>query len=203
MNIEILKSPVFTMATQSYLTAAFWAQTLPEEERKGTAESLDDLYDHADCHETVHSYIAGECAEIFYKLRKDGVDVGELSDNDIDSLFFGLGGSATGTGMCIRDRRYEELSKSYVKTLAEWYYEKRGKYTLNMYPGDDKKVYIEGHEHKKTVAVTASLSKREGCFGALYPFTGEAVTAAALLYEQLKLLSDVEHFEKRWLLCYK
>ena len=201
MKIDVLNGEAFKKACTAFLDAAFWAQTLPEDERETTGgEHLDDAYSHEDCAPQTLEYIEGECLEIWLKMRNDGIT--EVTEEDLYDLFFGLGGSATGSGISATDDEYQELDKDYVKSLEEWYDKRRGVRTLNMYPGDDGKVYVEGFEHRKPMSVSTSLAISKGRFGARYVFAGCAVTDAALIAAEMKKLAQVEHWEKRWLLCY-
>lgn len=184
MNIDILKGKQFEKAVNAYLSMAFWCQSLTVE-NDTKVEHLDDVYYHEDLDESALAFIQGQVLAIYVKLSQMGFD--DIRDDAIEAIMRGLAGAATGSGVSLDDNgAIFPLQEEDMEALDAWHREQWGVRTLNMYPGDDGKVYIEGFEHLKPFTVEVSLAERKGKNGVMFRHECEAYSWSAATLKMLK-----------------
>lgn len=196
MNIKDLESKQFEKAAKAYLRVAFWCQSLTDDNDL-MVETLDDVYAHEDLSGQALEAIDGYVFEILSKLSQMGFD--GLRDDSVEAIMHGLGGSATGAGIGINDNGpIFPLQEEDMTELKDWHRKTWGVRTLDMYPGDDGKVHIEGCEAIREFTVEVSLSEGKGRNGALYRYTGYAPTWQSLAYKVLLEKAQDPNCRKQW-----
>lgn len=198
MRTSIVGSKAFEQGCRSFIVAAMWATTVTDNEK---FEYLDQMCDQDDCSEEALAWVAGEVFTIANKLCDMG-KLEHLSSSSMDVICTGLALQAVGSGGSLKDRFVFDFDTEERDALADWYDERWGVRTLDLYRGDDSKVYIGGCERRKPVRIRMSMSEDPGRFGAMHEFSNEAVSVDEVALRAAKMMHD-EQWKKTWIKGYE
>lgn len=192
MKVSLLNSKVFESACRSYAGCALWCSHGEDEEFLDAEKGIEDFSEEA------LSFIAGEVLAIFRVLP----DVESLYHETVDSVCHSLAGQAVGSGMSVRDNPLFGLEKEQLQALSDWHDKRWGTRTLDLYVGDDGKVYIAGYENFKEISVKMSLAEGKGRNGAMFDFKGKSVSVDALAV-MFALVAHENDWTKSWIKSYE
>ena len=182
-----IESGLFQTACRSAAAALIW----------GSGEDYDE-YDVEDFSEETLEWVAGEMFATFLKLRHTN-KLNYLTKDGAGSFAHSCMLDLLGCGSGIRDHKVWPFAAEDLEDLSRWQ-DKRHKHTIDIYIGDDNKIYVSGKERRKPIGLKMSISEGFGRFGAMFDFQETAVSVDAAA---VKAAMQVQDWDKTWIRGYE
>lgn len=187
MFAHYIGTEIYKSACQSAAVALLW----------GSGEEYDE-YTIGDFSEESLEWIAGEVFATLLKLRHTN-KLSYLTKDGAGSFAHSCMLDLLGCGSGIRDHKVWPFTDEDLEDLSRWQ-DKRHKHTIDIYIGDDNKIYISGKEYRKPIGLKMSISEGFGRFGAMFDFQESAVSVDAAA---VKAAIQIQSWDKTWVRGYE